>query len=360
MLLLDDLAEVFSAYILCAAASITAEDVCFMVNHGGGVVCAALSEERIKELGLPMMSTKSEDVSPDFTVSVEARQGVTTGISAADRARTLRRLAKTDSPKRELVTPGHIFPIRAKQGGVLVRNTPAEAAVDILTLSGLNSVAALCHCLDENGEISQQAEIERLLNKTGIPCIAISDIIRERLAHESIIEAVAEAVLPTKQAGEFKTYCFRSRTDKAEHIALIKGDIASTSSDGSQIPLLTRVQAENPVCDLLDPDQIPSRSQLHTAMKEINKEGRGLLIYVRRPQVETPHHFLNLLSEHTSTQSLESVSDLSPLSSLREYGIGAQILSYLGVKKVRLLTNSKRDISGITAFQIEIVERVAF
>ena len=350
VILVDDAAENGPAYLLAPAEQISAEAVCRMVNLGGGIICVALTEERIGELGLEMMGVESARNSPDLAMSVEARQGVTTGISAADRAQTIRMIASTSDPKVDLVTPGHVFPWRAKEGGVLVRNTPAEAAVDLLRLAGRTPVAAICHCLDEKGELRNEAGAIALSKQSGFPLIRTADIIRHRLANESVIEKVAEAELPTQQAGTFHAICFSSRIDGAEHLALVLGDIDTQNSEGRQQPVLVRVQAEQRISDLLNSSPVPTHALAVGALQRIQHEGRGVFVYIR-------HLRKGMLRDHV--HNLANKQRRRPIpEQLREFGVGAQILSFLGVERIRLLTNSKKPISGLDAFNLELVERI--
>jgi 3,4-dihydroxy 2-butanone 4-phosphate synthase/GTP cyclohydrolase II len=350
VLLIDDGGRLGPVYLICAARTTSAENVSFMVNTGRGIICAAIAEARLKELGLPMMVSGASGQAPDFTVSVEARQGVSTGISAADRATTLRTLAETNHPKQDLVTPGHIFPLRAKDGGVLVRSGPAEAAVDLVQLAGLGPVATLCHCLGEEGAALTTRGIDELRTETGLSAVTISDVTRYRLASEPIVERIARATLPIGEVGEFQAFCFRSKTDGAEHLALVKGNLSLADSCGQQQPVLARVQAEHQIGDLLGTNNLFSRQRIHAALRQIDAAGRGVFIYVRHPRQ-------GALQAQSATFASSSGSSVT--SQLREHGIGAQILRSLGVSRVTLLTNSTRDIAGITAFQVEIVGRMA-
>ena len=344
--LVDDAAPELSAYLVANAASVSQEDIAFIINHARGLVCAVMSEARVRELRFPMMSEGKSDISPDFTVSVEARQGVTTGISAYDRARTLRTLAKTSNPKLDLVMPGHIFPIRSKNGGVLVKSGPAEAMVDLLELAGLVPVAASSKCLTENGEYLGGEDIEAFVSALGLASTSICRLIEHRLSSESVIEQIAEADLPSSLGSGFRAIAFRSTTDGAEHLAIVKGQIKEEKT------VLARVQAEQRIGDLLDVDKLPSRGSIHRALRAIEKEGKGIFVYVRHPgRGKLKQQVLELNSKGTKT----------PLPSLlREYGLGVQILRHLGPSKIRLLSNSKKDIVGIDAFKLEIVEHVSF
>lgn len=278
-ILIDDASEEPATYILGSATSLSSEAVCQMVNLGGGVICVALDSESVKKLGLPLMNPSPNSGSPGsgtlgFTVSVEARKGVTTGISATDRAKTIRTLANTTDAKLDLVMPGHIFPIAAKKGGVLVKSAPAEAATDLMKLAGLKPSTAFCHCLNEAGEILLEKEAENLAKKENLQIVRISQIVSQRLKNEAIVEKIAEAKLPMKGNLNFKAACYRSKIDDSEHLALFKGKLKSTE------PVLVRVQAEDRVTDLIGCGNFPSRKSLQSSLTMIEKEGSGIFIYI--------------------------------------------------------------------------------
>ncbi len=343
ILLLDDAATKCTGYMLCPAIAVSAEDITLMANHARGIVCAPLPESRVRELSLPMMTRNQGGDSPEFTISIEARQGVTTGISAADRAHTLRVLAATSQPKRDLVMPGHIFPLRAKSGGVLLRGAPAEAAVDLLSMAELPETAVMTQCLGASGELPSEEALLQTASDLSLKCIRLSAVISARLANESILERVAESHLPTFQNGEFRAICFRSKTDGAEHLALVAGEFPP--KDDAK-PILVRVQSEHRLGDLLGGKKLGNRERLHTSMQKINEEGLGALIYIRRPK--TGRIYEQLLSGESKPNSA---------SQLRQLGVGAQMLKQLGIKRIRLLTNSTREITAAEAFGIEIVSR---
>ena len=352
VLLLDEAPAARRYYLVGAAELVTADIISFIVNHARGVVCAAISEKRTKELGLPSMSPRRQTPAIDFAVSVEARSGVTTGISAADRANTLKTLAITKEPRIDLVTPGHIFPLRAKDGGVLVRSDIAEAAVDLMIMAGLSPVAVFSHCLSESGSFMEAPEAEELCKSFKIPVVGMTDLIRRRLASETIIEQIAEAKLPTEYAGEFDAYCYRSKIDQAEHLALVKGDLSETGVDSLQKPVLVRVQSEHRLGDLLGLQANFGLTRIREALAAIERRGRGVFVYVRHPRK-------GILAEQA--QLFASDGKAAPAAQqLREYGIGAQMLRALNVKRIELLTNSATDIGGIEAFNLEIVGRVGF
>lgn len=380
VLLVDDASSQTTAFLIAPAEHFTAEQVAFLVNTGRGLVCAALTVTRAQELGLPPMSRRPSERAFSFTASVESRHGVTTGISCADRAETLRTLATTTDPKRDLVMPGHIFPVIARTGGVLVRNSAPEAAVDLMQLAELTPVAVFCQCLNELGELPSRTEIEAIEKDAGLAVVYISEVIHERLARESIIERIAEAQLPTAEGGDFRAVAFRSFIDDSEHLALVKGEIATQKTDGGSAfpkverPVLVRVQAENLVGDLLGSAESATRQQIGGALRAIAAAGEGVFVYVRHPRqgllaqqldkiaAERPEFARkNAAPAHLQSSSIqENLPGLQRAPVLREYGVGAQILASLGIQKIRLLTNSDRDIGGLDAFGLTIIERVNF
>lgn len=349
----DDATARSALYVVQPAVSIAEQDICFMVVNCRGLVCAAEREERLKSLGIPLMPRRGNSGALEFTVSVEARHGVTTGISAADRAQTLRALAATEDSRLDLVMPGHIFPVAAKKGGLLVRLGPSEAVVDILAAAGLNTTGAFCLCLDETGAPLTEGQRASHPILFQLPLVSISEIVRMRLASETVVERFAESFLPTQSAGVFRAICFRSRLDTGEHLALIKGDIGGDSGQPLNEPILARVHAENRLGDLLDVKSAHTRSLILSALQEINRAGRGVFVYVRRPRRGLLEEQIN---QHTSPASPAKLT----ASQMREYGIGSQILSQLGVRKIRLLSNSMWEIPAVAAFNLEITEQVTF
>jgi len=348
LILLDDAEPQPVAYIVGGAANISIQDICLMVNEGRSVICAALSEDRIQNLGLALSPSTPHQNSIEFAASVDARQDISTGISAADRARTLQTLAATSNPKLDLVTPGHIFPMKAKDGGVLVRNAVAEATVDLLRIAQLPEVSAFCHCLDHSGNLITAEQAVALADKCNLKLIKISDIIRKRLATEKVIEKVAEAKLPTAQAGMFSAIVFRSLIDNAEHLALVKGDVTAARDNS----ILVRVQPENKLEDLLAPGNINSRALIIGALKEIEKVGTGIFVYIRHPRQGSLSEQVKYYASGSKTLNLSR--------QLREYGIGSQILKALGATKISLLTRSGFVPEGLSPFGIEVTETKAF
>lgn len=348
ILVIDDVASVAAGYLVAPAASITEENIAFFVNVARGIIWIALPESRVRELGLSSFPTRGTRPPLDFTISVEARQGVSTGISAADRARTARIIATTIDAKLDLVMPGHMFPVRAVTGGVLVRTGAAEAATDLLTIAQLNPAAVISLCLNDRGDVSSLDDLTALASTHGLSSVTISSLIGHQLAEHAIVERVSEARLPTKSAGEFLAICFESKTDYTEHLALVKGDLTAAGTKG----VLVRVQAENRVGDLIGTKTFLQRKSTQAALEAINREQQGVFVYIRHSRKGS------LVTQLQSSRG--GTENSSRPQELRELGIGAQILQQLGVHKIRLLTNSTREIAGAAAFKLDIAERVPF
>jgi len=353
VILVDDLAPTPFGVLAIPASAITAEQVSLLVNEGRGIVIAALSAERAQELGLSMMCVDSAH-SCDFpcTVSVEARHGVTTGISSEDRAQTLRVLANTTSPKRDIVTPGHIFPVKAARGGVLVKDSIWEAVVDLTKLSGMVPVTALSHILDKDGCLMGVDAIKRLRVRLSLPLINVSDIVVHRLGQESIIEQIACTQMPTSVAGNFRAFGFRSLSDNAEHLALVCGAIDERDSSNLQKPVPVRVQAESPLGDLLGNDPESGFNNLNRALKTIADSGRGVFVYIRHPRQ-------GLLTSEVAALGRKKQSGL-PKWLTRERGIGSQILRQIGVERVTLLSNTQKEVVGTELFGLDVVSRQGY
>jgi 3,4-dihydroxy 2-butanone 4-phosphate synthase/GTP cyclohydrolase II len=366
IIILEDDAVQGSNYFMVAAASLISEDnVARMVSLAKGILCAAMTDARLRELGLAPMLGKSGKNAMDFSVSVEARQGVTTGISAADRAVTLKALALSHHPKRDLVTPGHMFPIRTKDGGVLVRNAPAEGAVDLMRLAELEPVAALIQCLDSEGAILNKKTLKTNPEFAQFPLIRLSQIAESRSQSAPIVEQIASAQMPSNHFGNFTAYCFKTKTDNAEHLALVKGNIPEQIAKGESIPV--RVQAENAIVDLLgapaaelkkddsSDSPLPFTNDVRRALHTIEQAGCGIFVYIRHPRQGALQAQVRAMGKKN-----EKNIDSSASAEIREYGIGAQILQILGATSVCLLTNSKKSLAGINAFGIKIVEQKNF
>lgn len=345
ILLKDNLGPSIKGYLISPAYQITPEIISIIVNEARGVICAALTDSRSKELGLQPMFKDRNISEGNFTVSIEARRGVSTGISSADRANTLRTLATTNDPKLDLVTPGHIFPFHARKGGVLVFSDIAEAASDLMSIAKLPSTAAYCHCLNEKGDFQTEEELTRLEKKLNLVTISILDIIKHRLSTENFIKKIAEANLPTKSAGSFKAICFQSDLDNNEHLALLKGEIKPED------PVLVRVHAENKLEDIFSLVNKNKNNKITESLKLIDNKGSGIFLYINQSKQAS-------LSEELRKYKSEKKSQQMDLA-LRENGIGSQILSQLGVKLIELISNSTNEYLGLEAFDLKIIKRIA-
>lgn len=351
-LIVDDIGREERSVLVAPADSITADTVNLMITLSGGIIYAALSPERAGAFLLPPMSRPRTQVGVpvdrnltlNMCVSVEAREGVTTGISSADRACTLRVLGEPSPNPRKLVKPGHIFPVEVREGGILVKNALPEAALDVVKLSGGTDAAAYIDMLTENGGFYSTKDTHLIAQRHGLPVFGLDELTRHRLSTETLVHRVAEAKLPTIYAGELRSCIYKSSIHDGEHLALIKGEIRP------DVPVLTRVQPEITFTDVFGGSANPSRKHLHESLRRIGENGSGVLIYLRRP-------FRGQLKEQISALK-SGVTPRSP-AMMRDYGLGAQILRDLGVKKIELLTNSPRDLSGVKTFGIEIVAQRA-
>ena len=344
VILIDDLDSKEAGYIFCAGQLSSAESISRLISLTRGVVISPISEVRLKELFLH----PSQHQQDSLGIAVEARSGVSTGVSAADRAQTLRTLATTSRPRSELVIPGHIFPHLSKQGGVLVRAAAAEAAVDLLEIAKLAPVAALARCLDDKGSSMSIEALLKLSQTEELPVVRISEVLCERLATESLVEKITTTRLPIEGMEKFSAIPFRSKIDGAEHIAFIMGKI-----DDPKSPPLVRVQSEERIADLFGSGAFQSRQVMNRALAKINDEGSGVFVYIRHPR-------RGIVAKQVKEISAKPTATTSRAGQLREYGIGTQILKSLGITSLRLLSTNVRPIHGVENFQIEISSQVEF
>jgi 3,4-dihydroxy 2-butanone 4-phosphate synthase / GTP cyclohydrolase II len=354
LVVVDDEKRENEGDLIIAAEKITETAVAFMVRHTSGLICVPMLGARLEELRLPPMVTVNTDaMGTAFTVSCDLRRGTTTGISAADRANTIRALADSSTTYAELARPGHVFPLRYCEGGVLRRAGHTEAAVDLARLAGLQPVAAICEIANDDGSMASGATLERFAAQHGIHKITIADLIRHRRSHEKLVRRVAEARLPTDH-GEFRAYAFESLLTGLQHVALVRGEVRDA-------PPLVRVHSECLTGDAFGSLRCDCGQQLDLAMKLIADEDCGVIVYLRGQEGRGIGLSHKLRAYELQDQGLDTVeANLAlglPVDS-RRYGVGAQILTDLGVRQMRLMTNNPAKYTGLSGFGLEIVERV--
>ena len=340
--------------LVLAAEFVTPDAINFMARYGRGLVCCVLTGERCDELKLPMMVAKNDSrFGTPFTVSVEARHGVSTGISAHDRSHTVRVLIDPRSGPDDLVMPGHMFPLRAREGGVLVRAGQTEATVDLCRLAGLYPAGVLCEIMKSDGTMARMPTLRRFAARHNLKIVAVRDLIAYRMRTERLVERVTETRLPTEH-GEFKIIGYRSVIDPAEHIALVMGDITTDE------PVLVRVHDQCLTGDVFGSQRCDCGEQMQLALTRIEKEGRGLFLYMRQEGRGIGLH--NKLRAYAlqdmGLDTVEANEALGFPADRRDYGIGMQILVDLGVRKMRLLTNNPVKRAGLEGFGLEVVERI--
>ena len=356
VILVDDEDRENEGDLTLAAEAATPENINFMAKYGRGLICLTLTPDKCDELGLkPMVRDNTSPFETAFTVSIEAKHGVTTGISAADRAHTIVTAVADGASSRDLVSPGHVFPLRAKAGGVLVRTGQTEGSVDLARLAGLKPAGVICEIMNDDGSMARMPELKEFAKEHGLKICTIADLVAYRLRTERLVRVVADAHLPSRYGGDWRAVAFENDVDRLDHLALIKGTIDPKE------PVLVRVHSECLTGDVLGSQRCDCGDQLHHAMEMIEKEGRGVILYMR--QEGRGIGLINKLKAYElqdkGRDTVEANEELGFKADLRDYGIGAQMLLALGVHKMRIMTNNPKKLIGLQGYGIDIVERVA-
>ncbi len=355
VIIFDDGSQTPCGYLLYPAQTISEEKIKLLVNNGKGIILVPLREDLAKEKGLSALTSDTKHPFP-MTIGVESRLGVGSGISAADRSKTVSAILETTISNRLIVAPGHIFPLPALKNGLLVKSGIAEACCDLLKIFDFTEIGAISHCLNKSGGFTSYDELLKYSASENTPLIPLSSIIQHRLINEKIVTKVSSARLPTEKYGDFRADCFKSKHDGAEHLVLSKGDLSSNE------PVLTRMHSEKKLGDIFSLKNIPERTKLQTSLSKISAENRGVLVYINKAK-------RNLISEQleiekvepsitVNSDSTEQFEHQGKIVELREFGLGAQILRELGISQIKLLTTEKRVLHNLEAYGITISEQV--
>lgn len=356
IIIVDDEDRENEGDLVCAAEKVTPEIINFMAIHGRGLICLPLTEDRCDELQLhPQTVDNTSSLGTAFTISIEAREGVTTGISAADRARTILTAVDPAAKASDLARPGHIFPLRAKRGGVLVRVGQTEASVDIARIAGLSPAAVICEIMNDDGTMARMPELEAFAERHGLKIISVADLVRYRIQKETLVRRVLETDLPT-DFGLFRTIVFENVINGETHLALVMGDVSETTE-----PVLVRVQTENVTFAMFGSTLGEASPAIQASLRKISEAKRGVVLYLR--QRENNLDLVNQLRTYALMQEknidFQAAKRETGYGKQHDYGIGAQILYDLGVKKIRLLSNHPPKVNAIEAFGLEIVDTLS-
>ncbi len=355
IIIVDDEDRENEGDLVCAAEKVTPEIINFMAVHGRGLICLPLTEERCNDLQLyPQTSENTSSMGTAFTTSIEAKEGVTTGISAADRAKTILTAVDPASRPTDLARPGHVFPLRAKNGGVLVRVGQTEASVDISRIAGLQPAAVICEIMNDDGTMARMPELEVFAAKHDMKIISVAELVRYRIHKEMLVRRVVEADLPT-QFGTFRTILYENIINGETHVAMAMGDVSSATA-----PVLVRVQTENVTFAMFGATLGEASGAVEASLRTISEAGSGVVVYLR--QRENNLDLVNQLKTyalmHEKGMDFQAAKLETGYGKVHDYGIGAQILKDLGLKKIRLISNHPPKVNALDAFELEIVETV--